>query len=235
MSVVAADQVHCGTCNALNSAAHAFCGVCRAELGVALRTAAPAAARRRFRDGPRLVVVSGGVFVVSAFAALATYIVLEIGNGLSLISSSNPPPFVYAIFIAAFAAAGSSLVVFAIASLRLGWGVARTIDYAEHRETAAGVAAVGRRATGEVVVTTRRSAEKLRARGRSELAEARPKVAEVAKHTRRRYEAEVAPHVAAGAEKAADAAVKGAAEARKAAAKGVAWAGKQRDRRRGGY
>lgn len=241
MSVLTIDQVHCASCNALNSAAHAFCGVCRAELDAVLGPGAKSA-RRRFRDGPRVLAVSGGLFLASAMLALGAFIVLQIGGWSVFITgpiqeliglpAGDPPWFVGALFVAAFMTAGLSLFVFAIASCRLGWRAARDTDYAEHRAAAADAAAATRRAAVEAADATRRGTIALRTRGRREYAEAKPKVVEVAKNTRERFEDDVAPHLAAGAEKASDAAVKGAAEARRAAVQGRAWLAKRRDRSR---
>lgn len=241
MSVVTTDQVHCASCNALNSAAHAFCGVCRAELDAALGPAARSA-RRRVRDGPRVLAVSGGLFLASAMLALGAFIVLQIGGWSVFITgpiqsaigvhAGDPPWFVGALFIAAFMTAGLSLFVFVIASCRLGWRAARDADYAEHRRAAADAAAATRLAAAEAAGATRRGTIALRIRGRREYAEAKPKVVAVAKNTRGRFEDDVAPHLAPGAEKAADAAVKGAADARRAAVRGRAWVAKRRDRSR---
>ena len=244
MSVLTTDQVYCASCNALNSAEHPYCGVCRADLVVALGPGSKAA-RRRLRDGPRVLAVSGGMFLVSAMVALGALIVMQIGgwsvfftgplqSKIGLSGGGDPPWFVGALFVAAFTAAGVSLFVLAIASCKHCLRAARDADYAEHRRAAAAAAVVTRRAAAEAADVTRRGAIAVRIRGRREYAEVKPKVAEVAKNTRERFEDDVAPHLAAGAEKAADAAVKGAADARRAAVRGRAWLAKRRDRSRRG-
>lgn len=180
--MVATDHVTCGACNALNNAAHTFCGVCRAELVATLQQDGTAKARRRYRDRPRVLVVSGGVFLVAALTAVGAFLVLQIGGWSGLVTApiesaiglggGDPPWFVGGVFIAAFTVAGLSLCVFAVAALKLGWRAARTADYAEHRRAAAEAAAAGRRAAADAAETTRRGALAARDRGLQEYADA---------------------------------------------------------------
>ena len=128
--------------------------------------------------------------------------------------------------------ASLSLFVFATASCKLGWRAARDADYAEHRRAAADAAAATRRAASRPPARRDVAQSRFVFRGRREYAEAKPKVVEVAKNTRERFEDDVAPHLAARAERAAYVAVKGAAHARRAAVRGRAWLAKRRDRSR---
>jgi hypothetical protein len=242
MGELISDQVRCGSCNAVNNVAHTFCGVCRAELS-ALRTKTKPA-RRRIRDGPRVLAVSGVFFLVSALITLGAFIVLQVGGWSVFITGpiqswiglpvGDPPWFVGATFIVAFMAAGMSLFVFVIAGCRLGWRTARDADYAEHRQAAADAAVAARRAAAEAAVVTRRTTIALRIRGRRTYTETKPRVVAAARNTRERFDDDVAPHLAVGAEKAAEAAAKGAAEAVVAVTRGRAWLARRRDRSRAG-
>lgn len=216
MGVTGTGQVRCRRCDAENSPAHLYCGVCGVVLDELLE---PAVARLggRQRAYPRLFVISGLVFVVSTIITMsASYATAQAGPwdfGLAVVDSvagtnlsgdGGSSTFIVTMtLMLAFIVAGLSFLVFVCTGTRLLVRRVRRIDY--------GGAA---RAASEAADTGKRTAATVIERGGQELAEAKPKIAKAAARGRTVFDEDVAPRISEGAGKAVAGAGKAAARSR---------------------